>query len=136
MPKGPISHHKVTSAHVSPYKDHTLTLKFKLQSDKKDELDGPAIGQMLQHILQDWNDGRHPFSAEMVSAGLGRCLNDAFYNLIEKECQDEFGNEMVPHTNSQGEVNGETAKWCIEAEKRYAKRHRPWLNSEPEVEIT
>lgn len=116
----------------STIEEHTLTLKFRLQSYIADELDCDELARMLHEALRDYSDGRYPFNAEMVSVGLGRCLNDAFYNLIEKECQDEFGNEMVPHEGG----NGHTAKWCLEADKRYAKRRKPWLNSEPEVEIT
>lgn len=132
MPKGPISHHKITADSEPVIEDHTLTLTFKLQSYIADELDYAELARMLYERLRDWNDGRYPFNAEMVSVGLGRCLNDAFYNLVEKECQDEFGNEMVPHEGG----NGYTAKWCLEAEKWYAKRRKPWLNSGPEVEIT
>lgn len=133
MPKGPISRHTITGGDYEPViEDHTLTLKFKLQSYIADDLNCDELAWLLHEIMRDWNDGRYRFSAEMVSVGLGKCMDNAFYHLIEKECQDEFGNEMVPHEGG----NGETAKWCLEAEKRYAKRRRPWLNSEPEVEIT
>jgi len=133
VPEGPISRHTISGGDYEPVlEDHTLTLTFKLQSYIADELDCAELGRMLYERLRDWNDGRHPFNAEMVSVGLGRCLNDAFSNLVEKECQAEFGNEMVPHEGG----NGETAKWCLEAGKRYAKARKPWLNNEPEVEIT
>jgi hypothetical protein len=133
VPKGPISRHTITGGDYEPVlEDHTLTLKFKLQSYIADELDCDELARMLHEALRDYMDGRHPFNAEMVSVGLGNCLNGAFYNLIEKECQDEFGHETVPHEGG----NGYTAKWCIEAEKRYAAARKPWLNDEPEVEIT
>lgn len=137
MPKGPISRHTIKGGNYEPVlEDHTLTLTFKLQSYIADELDCDELARMLYERLRDWRDGRHPFNAEMVSVGLGHCLNDAFYNLIEEECHKKFGNEMVPSTNSKGEVNGGTAKWHLEAQKRYAKARKPWLNEEPEVEIT
>ena len=68
MPKGPISHHKITADSEPVIEDHTLTLTFKLQSYIADELDYAELARMLYERLRDWNDGRYPFNAEMVSA--------------------------------------------------------------------
>lgn len=128
---GPISVHRISADSPLPeIKDHTLTLKFKLQS--WGELDRDELAKMLQCVFQDWNDGRHPFDAEMITAGLARCLKRAVYHTIEKEAQDEFGHELVPRSDGMGD----TSRWCLEADKRFAERKKPWINSEPEVEIT
>jgi hypothetical protein len=112
-------------------KDYTLTLKFKLQNWGK-LADPDELARMLQHVLRDWNEGRYPFDAEMIVAGLSRCLRRAVYHTVEKEAQDEFGHEIV--TTHEG--YGNTAKWYLEAEKRFAETKKPWTNSEPKVEIT
>lgn len=112
-------------------KDYTLTLKFKLQN--WGELDDSAeLARMLQYALRDWNEGRYPFDAEMIVAGLSRCLSRAAYNVVEKEAQEEFGHETV--TTHGG--HGETARWYLEARKRFAEAKKPWTDSEPEVEIS
>lgn len=115
---------------LPPIRDYTLTLKFKLQN--WGELDDPAeLAKMLQHVLRDWDEGRYPFDVEMIVAGLSRCLRRAAYNVVEKEAQEEFGHETVPTHGGRGE----TARWYLETEKRFAKIKKPWTNSEPEVEI-
>lgn len=126
---GPIAMYQIGDD-LPEIKDHTLTLKFKLQS--WGELDCDELAEMLRHVFQDYSDGRHPFDVEMTTAGLARCLKRAVYHTIEKETQDEFGHERVPHSDGRGY----TSKWSIEADKRFAERKRPWINNEPEVEIT
>jgi len=115
---------------VSEIKEHMLTLKFVLCSDE--ELDTAELAKMLQYVLRDWQDGRRSFAAEMLGVGLSRCLSRALLDTIEKEAQEEFGREVVPSAHGKGE----TSKWYVEASKRFAEQKKPWINPEPEVEIT
>ncbi|MHC4188408.1 MAG: hypothetical protein ACYSUB_01860 [Planctomycetota bacterium] len=129
MPK--ISKITITANTPTPkIKKYTLALKFPLHSEE--ELDTAELAKMLQYVMREWNDGRHPFEAEMVESGLSRCLKQAVYEAISKEAQDEFGHETV--TSHSG--RGHTSKWYIEAQKRYDEKRKPWVMSEPEVEIT
>jgi len=128
---GPISSHTIRADDPVPEShDYELTLTFKLTS--LEELDYPELGSMLQHVLWDWRDGRYPFHVEMVYEGLAQCLKNAMYHHIERQCQQEFGREMVI---THGE-RGKTAKWYIETQKRYAECKHHWLQDKPEVKIT
>lgn len=128
---GPISSQTISADDPVPEVfEYDLTLSFKLTS--QEELDYPELESMLRHVLRDWRDGRHPFNAEMLQEGLSRCLKNAMYHHIERQCQQEFGREMVVSHGGRGK----TAKWHIEAQKRYAKCQHPWLQDEPEVTIT
>jgi hypothetical protein len=111
------------------FKEYDLILKFKLRS--WEELDPAALAKMLRGVLRDWDEGRYPFEAEMISAGLDRCLRRAVYNTVEEEAREEFGNELVPNN-----AKGNTSRAYLEAEKRYAVLKKPWFMPEPEVEIT
>jgi len=123
----------MTDIATHPYldiKDYTLTLKFPLRN--QGELDCAGLAASLRDVLRDWDEGRYPFDAEMISVGVGRCLKHAVYQLISQNAQDEFQHEMVP--NASG--NGYMSKWHLEAEKRSKVQQHPWIMSEPEVEIT
>jgi len=126
--KGPITVVSVGSGEIPERKDYDVTLKFKL-STFAESLDCPSLTRMLQNVFKWWDEGRYPFDVEMVQAGLGRCINRALQMLLEEQMQEKYGHEMVPNGNRH------TAKWCLEAEKAYHDLHKPWLNTEPTVEI-
>jgi len=128
---GPISSQTITATDTVPEVfEYDLTISFKLNS--LEELDYPELESMLRHVLRDWREGRYPFNAEMIQVGLDQSLKHAAYLQIERQCQQEFGREMVVSHGGRGK----TAKWYLEAQKRFANCQRPWVNSEPEVKIT
>lgn len=107
-----------------------LTLKVSLHS--LEDIPAKQLQTMLQHVLHDWNDGRYPFDVEMFKHGLNKCMLNALMSVIEKEAQDEFGHEkVVSHGGRQ-----HTARWYIEAQKRYAEASEPWTQDDWEVTIT
>jgi len=133
MPKGPISVTTITGGDNSGprIEKNELVLRFPLHSWGPLE-DGDITATMLQHVLREWNDGRYPFEAEMIANGLSTCLKRAQYEVEAQKAQEEFGHEMVVSKDGRSE----TARWYIEALKRHeAARDRPYIMSEPEVEI-
>lgn len=126
----PIATYKITGGTSSDIEDYTLTLKFRLRNQGK--LDCAELAEALQNVMRDWDEGRYPFDAEMVSAGLERCLKHAVSSIVTRKAQAEFGHEMVRHAGG----SGSTAKWYLEARKRSVARKQPWIISEPVVEIT
>jgi len=129
---GPMAVYKL-SDDAPKRKDYDVTLKFKL-STFGNPLDCPALSRMLHEVLCDWREGRYPLTAEMIQYGLSECLKRALYEVVAAEAQKEFGSEMVP-TIHNDECIGHTAKWLLETNSRFANMEKPWLNSEPEVEI-
>jgi hypothetical protein len=111
--------------------NYKLTLEFKL-STSGEPID-PDVAVMLNHILSDWNDGRNPFSSEMIAAGLRQCLKDAVYHTCQKKAQEKYGNEMVVSDN------GEIARFAIEADKAFEVLIKslafPQLYIEPKARI-
>jgi hypothetical protein len=111
--------------------DYTLTLEFKL-STLGEPID-PDVAVMLNRILSDWSDGRHPFSSEMVTEGLRICIKNAVYHTCQKKAQEKYGNEMVTSGN------GKIARFVIEADKAFEVLIKslafPQLHIEPKARI-
>ena len=93
--------------------DYTLNLKVKV-STFDEALDKESFTYMLNSLLDDWMDGRRPFEVEMIHNGLYRCLKRAAYDVVCKQTQDEFGNEMVVSEDG----SRQTARWHLEAAGR------------------
>lgn len=130
MPKGPISVTTITADTVVPQVEkNTLVLRFPLYSEGP--LDGETLAMMLREIMRDWNDGRYSFNAEMMCHGLAGCLRRALYEVEVQKASDEFGHEVIESEDGRSRA----ARWSIEADKRYAEMRKPWIMTEPEVEI-
>jgi hypothetical protein len=127
---GPTAVYQISSDFPRERKEYELTLKFKVNTFD-DPLDCPAIEKMLNHVLNDWREGRHPFEAEMISDGLTRCLKRAMFMAIEEQTQQEFGNEMVPHSDGKGR----TARWHLEAGERSKKMQSTYFSDSPKAEL-
>lgn len=110
-------------------RDYTLTLKIHLTKYDGNGLH-PALGAMLNHVLHDWRDGRHPFQVEQMHDGLARVFKSAVYCAIQRDCQEVYGNEMV-----ETGPRSQTAKWAIEAEKLYNEFQMPHIHADWEARI-
>lgn len=108
--EGPISITQITADTPLDSREYELNLKVILRT-----YDGPfdreTFASMLSSIFDDWSDGRRPFDVEMFSSGLYRCLKRAAYEVVCKQKQEEFGNEMV------GDERMSTARWLLEVQK-------------------
>lgn len=130
MPRGPISVTPTTADTVVPsVQKNTLVLKFSLHSEGL--LDCESLAPMLRDIIRDWEDGRYAFNAEMMCVGLSGCLKRALYEVEVQKASEEFGHEVVENADGSGDVS----RWSLEADKRYAEMRKPWIMTEPEVEI-
>jgi len=110
---GPISVTTITADTPLPKRQHDYELNIKVKMRTYNgALDTEAFTFMLNSVLDDWMDGRRPFDVEMIRDGLFRCLKQAAYGVVCQQTQEEFGNEVVEHSN------GSTARWYLEAEKR------------------
>lgn len=69
--------------------------------------------KQVGYILEDWNEGRNPFSVELMKHGLSKVINLAVCACIDKMMQKKYGNETVTEGNSTW------SKWYAEAEKVY-----------------
>jgi len=85
---------------------------------------------MLNWILSDWCEGRHPFDAEMITAGAARCLKQAMFKALEEQAQQEFGHELVTSEKSS------IARWFLEAQERAKKMPAIYFNDPPKAELT
>lgn len=109
--KGPISVTSVTADTPLPEQhDYELNLKVKM-STYNGALDIEAFTFMLNSIMDDWSDGRRPFEVEEIRDGLYCCLKRAAYEVVCKQKQKEFGNEVV------GDERMSIARWVLEADK-------------------
>lgn len=127
---GPTAVYQISGDFPRERKEYELTLKFKVNTFD-DPLDCPAIEKMLNHVLDDWREGRHPFEAEMISDGLTRCFKRAMFMAVEEQAQQEFGNEMVPHSDGKGH----TARWHLEAVERSKKMPSTYFSDSPKAEL-
>jgi hypothetical protein len=50
---------------------------------------------------------------------------------IEEQTQQEFGNEMVPHSDGKGR----TARWHLEAGERSKKMQSTYFSDSPKAEL-
>lgn len=75
----------------------TIPVEIKLPTEASALLE-PALGHVkaeVERILSDWNDGRYPFSSEMVQDGLARVVDNAVYYAVERILSGQYGNQMV-----------------------------------------
>jgi hypothetical protein len=126
--KGPIQIVKIDENVPFP-EQHNYELSIKVDLHAYDAaLDVESFVFMLNSAMGDWSDGRRPFQVEEIRDGLYRCLKNAAYEVVCKEMQEKYGNEMV------GDERGSTARWLIEAEK--VKPNVPDFFNSFKVEIT
>jgi len=112
--------------------NYTLTLEFRLSTSDK-PID-PDVAVMLNRILSDWHDGRHPFASEMIVEGLQHCLKEATYQACQKRTSEKYGNEMVDTA-----LGCRSSRASIEAYEVFEALRKssalPHLYSEPKARI-
>lgn len=128
---GPISKTTITGG-TPPTNDHKyeLTLKFKLCT-YDEELDAQALGDMLDNVLRDYQDGRHPFEVEMIISGLDRCLKRARYECVCDQMQEKYGNELVTSADQRSNL----ARWHLEAGEAIKTAPNPSFYNDARAEI-
>ena len=130
MNSGPIRVLPIGDTPSPERQDYELVLKFKV-STFNETIDTQQLGDMLSKVLDDYQDGRRPFSTEMIMDGLDRCLRKATYERICEETQEEFGREIVPDLSG----HGHTSRWYLEAQKRAKTAVNPFFCAAPKAEI-
>ena len=73
--------------------DYELTLIFRVNQYER-PLD-PDLAVALNRIFHAWDEGRHPFNVEMVTAGLRASIKDALYQCCQKRAQEKYGPPML-----------------------------------------
>ena len=128
-----ISKQTITADTVPPAAhDYELTITFKVT--QYGSLVDPDFAIALNRIFHAWDEGRHPFNVEMVTAGLRASIKNALYQCCQKRAQEKYGHEMV-----QAGEGCQRARWSIEAEKEFNELWKaevfPRLCNQPDIKI-
>lgn len=107
--------------------EYEMTLKFKLHT--LDAPLDPGFAQALHNIFDDYEDGRYPFSVEMMQNGLSDCMRDAAHWLVSNSMIARYGNEVVESDDGRRR----TSRWYLESQK--AEPVVPYICEPPEVSI-
>lgn len=93
--------------------DYELTLTFKV-TQYSSPVD-PDLAVALNRIFHDWEEGRLPFSVEMLHEGLRMGIKNALFQCCQKRAQERpDAREMV-----QIDEHHHRSRWSIEAEKEF-----------------
>jgi len=93
--------------------DYELTLTFRV-TQYGSPVD-PDLAVSVNRILHDWEEGRYPFSVEMLHEGLRQCIKNALYQCCQKRAKEmPDAKEMVQI--AQGHRR---SRWHIEAEREF-----------------
>lgn len=103
-------------------KDYEITLKIKVTKYDGNGLH-PALGAMMNRVLEDWNEGRYPFFVEQMHQGLEDVFKNAVYAAIQRDCQEVYGKEMV-----EVSPNHKQSRWSIEASKLMSEFDMPFMH--------
>jgi hypothetical protein len=115
--------------HPEP-KDYTLTLKIHLTKYDGNGLH-PALGAMLNHVLHDWRDGRHPFFVEQMHVGLEAVFRNAVYAAIQRDCQEVYKDEPMVQLSE----THQQSRWSFEADKLMKEFDMPHIRDNWEASI-
>ena len=113
--------------------NYELTLTFKV-TQYGSPVD-PDLAVALNRIFHAWDEGRHPFNVEMVTAGLRQSMKDALYQCCQKRAQERNdARKMV-----QMDEGYQRSRWSIEAEKEFNKLWKagthPDFCDQPDIKI-
>ena len=106
---------------------YTLTIELDFMTWDKPV--NPELSEMLNHVLQDWSDGRYPFDVEMLYEGISRAIKKAAQHVVQKEMDDKYGDEMVVSEDG----NSRMSRAYLEAAK--APLDVPYINGEARAKI-
>jgi hypothetical protein len=133
-----ISKHTIKADDIPPAAhDYELTLTFKV-TQYGSPVD-PDLATALNRIFHDWEEGRHPFTVEMVTEGLCMSIKNALYQCCQKRAQEKYGDEMVQMGPAWQGPGWRKSRWSIEAEKEFDELWKagayPGFCDQPNIKI-
>jgi len=114
---------------TSEARDYEITIKVKVTAYNGDKLH-PAIGAMMNNVLNDWREGRYPFFVEQMHEGLEATFKNALYAAFQRDCQEEFGTERV-----KIDETSRRSRWIIAADNQMKKFNMPYFHTDWKAKI-
>ena len=93
-----------------------FTLNLSIPCSINCETGGAVVLSEIKEVMEryDCEDGRHPFSREMMMAGLGEMIKTAVGNAVMKFMQQKHGADTMEANKFGGETNvayARTMEW-------------------------
>lgn len=89
-----------------------VTLTFDVDVLGPDDLDDKTLHENMEKVLLDWDEGRYPFSVEMLNRGLVDCFQKAVVNTVGDKIPKSYAEEFVPF-----ETGGMVNRFYVERDK-------------------